>query len=147
MFMYARSSSWKLSVVVLLSAVFCLSGHAQLSTATSLAPSPIPRALSFPTRRITLTQTDTNFTRTFTTKDDGSYREEFLPSRPLQDLRQRHRLQDAASLGHRPRRSCRTPNSILALEIGTATETVTVSADVPLVNLASSTLGRHCLQH
>src|SRR5437764_14381065 len=74
-----RSNSWKLLLVLILSAMFCGSGHAQLSTATMFGSIMDSTGAVIPHATLTLTQTDTNFTRTVTTKDDGSYRHEFLP--------------------------------------------------------------------
>jgi outer membrane receptor protein involved in Fe transport len=93
-----------------------------------------------PHATVTLTQTDTNFTRTLTTKDDGSYREEFLPVGPYKI--------SVTAPGFRVLQRSGVVLSVmqnaelnLVLENGTATETISVSSDVPLVNLASSTLG------
>ena len=141
MFMYARSNSWKLSLVVLLSAVFCLSSHAQLSTASLFGTVTDSTGAVIPHATLTITQTDTNFSRTFTTKDDGSYREQFLPIGP-------YKISVSATGFRTLNRSGIVltvmqgrPHLDLVLETGTATETITVSSDVPLVNLASSTLG------
>src|SRR5215471_16718663 len=79
---YPESHSWKLVFLLLLSAVLCPGGKAQVSTATLFGTITDSTGAVIPHATITLTQTDTNFTRTSTTKDDGSFREEFLPVGP-----------------------------------------------------------------
>ena len=135
-----RSNSWKLFLVLFLSAIFCSSGTAQLSTATMFGSITDSTGAVIPHATVTLTQTDTNFTRTLMTKDDGSYREEFLPVGPYKI--------SVTAPGFRALQHSGVVLSVmqnaelnLVLETGTATETITVSSDVPLVNLASSTLG------
>src|ERR1700712_4626311 len=56
--------------------------HAQLSTATLFGTVVDATGAAVPNASVTITQTLTNFTRTVTTKADGSYREEFLPVGP-----------------------------------------------------------------
>src|SRR3954453_18616014 len=135
-----RSKDWKLFLVLVLSAMFCGSGHAQLSTATMFGSIMDSTGAVIPHATLTLTQTDTNFTRTVTTKDDGSYREEFLPVGP-------YKITVTAPGFRALQRSgvvlavMQNAELNLTLENGTATETISVSSDVPLVNLASSTLG------
>src|SRR5882757_4774125 len=140
MFTSVRSNSWKLILVVVLSAIFCGSGSAQLSTASLSGTIADATGAVIPHATITLTQTDTNVVRTATTKDDGSYHEEFLPVGP-------YRISVAAS-GFKTLQRAGVVLAVmqdatlnLTLENGTATETVTVTSDVPLVNLGNSTLG------
>ncbi len=140
MFANIRSNSWKLFLVLVLSAIFCGSGNAQLSTATMFGSIADSTGAVIPHATVTLTQTDTNFTRTVTTKEDGSYREEFLPVGPYKI--------SVTAPGFRALQRSGVVLSVmqnaelnLVLENGTATETISVSSDVPLVNLASSTLG------
>jgi outer membrane receptor protein involved in Fe transport len=135
-----RFHSWKLFFLLLLSTVFCASGTAQVSTATLYGTITDSTGALVPHATITLTQTETNFTRTSTTKDDGSYREEFLPVGPYKI--------SVSAPGFRSLQRAGVVLSVmqvaeltLTLENGTATETVTVSADVPLVNLGSAALG------
>src|SRR5260370_23755983 len=140
MFKNIRSNSWKLFLALVLSAIFCGSGSAQLSTATMFGTITDSTGAVIPHATVTLTHTDTNFTRTDTTKEDGSYREEFLPIGP-------YRISVTAA-GFRALQPSGVVLSVmqnaelnLVLENGTATETISVSSDVPLVNLASSPLG------
>src|SRR5258708_5177229 len=135
MFTHLRSNSWKLSLVLILSAVFCASGNAQLSTASLFGTITDATGAAIPHATITLTQTDTNFTRTTTTKDDGSYREQFLPVGPYKI--------SVAAAGFKTLQRGGVVLAVmqegaldLTLENGTATETISVSADVPLVNLS-----------
>jgi outer membrane receptor protein involved in Fe transport len=137
---HPRSINLKLSFALLFSALFCSIGNAQLSTATLFGTVTDSTGAVIPHATITLTQTDTNFTRTSTTKDDGSYREEFLPVGPYKI--------SVAAPGFRTLERSGVVLSVmqeaalnLSLETGTANETVTVTSDVPLVNLGSSTLG------
>jgi outer membrane receptor protein involved in Fe transport len=138
--MNVRSISWRLSLALLLSLLFCGSGYAQLSTATLFGTVTDATGAVIPHATVTLTQTETNFTRTSATKDDGSYREEFLPIGP-------YRVTVAAP-GFRTLQRAGVVLSVmqdaelsLTLENGTATETVTVTSDIPLVNLGSAALG------
>jgi hypothetical protein len=140
MFTNIRSNSWKLFLVVVLSAICCASSRAQLSTASLSGTIADATGAVIPHATITLTQTETNFTRTVTTKDDGSYHEEFLPVGP-------YRISVAAS-GFRTLQRTGVVLAVmqdatlnLTLENGTATETITVTSDVPLVNLGNATLG------
>jgi outer membrane receptor protein involved in Fe transport len=114
--------------------------HAQLSTATMFGTVTDPSGAAVPNASVTLVQTDTNFTRTFTTKADGSYREEFLPVGPYKVT--------VSSPGFKTLSRSGIVLSImqdaeltLPLELGATDQTVTVTEDVPLVNLGSATLG------
>jgi outer membrane receptor protein involved in Fe transport len=140
MFMNVRSNSWKLFLALLLSVMFCANSRAQLSTATLFGAVTDATGAVIPKATIRLTQTETNFTRTAVTKDDGSYREEFLPVGPYKVT--------VSAPGFRTLQRAGVVLSVmqeaeltLMLENGTATETVTVTSDLPLVNLGNSTLG------
>jgi outer membrane receptor protein involved in Fe transport len=140
MFNPIRSNTWKLFLLVVLTAIFCGSGSAQLSTASLSGTIADATGAVIPHATITLTQTDTNSVRTVITKDDGSYHEEFLPVGP-------YRISVAAPGFKTLQRTgvvlavMQDATLNLTLENGTATETVTVTSDVPLVNLGNSTLG------
>ena len=131
---------------VLLLAVVCqtlgLAGtlHAQLSTATVSGSVTDQTGAVIPNATVTLTQTDTNFTRASVTKADGTYREEFLPVGPYKVT--------IAAPGFKTLERTGIVLSVmqnaelnLQLEIGATTESVNVTADIPLVNLGNSTLG------
>ena len=117
-----------------------LGAYAQVSTASLSGSITDSTGAVVPSAKITLTQTDTNFVRVSTTKEDGTFHEVFLPVGPYKvsvvaaGFKKLDRggiilsvMQDA------------TLN--LELEIGGQTETISVTADVPLVNLSDSTLG------
>ena len=114
---------------------------AQVTTATLFGNVADPTGAAIPNAKVTLTQTDTNFTRTFTTRSDGSYREEFLPVGA-------YKLTVEAPGFKTLNRSgivlavMQEAELSLALQVGATDQTVTVTEDVPLVNLGSATLGR-----
>ena len=132
--------------VLALAAVFALmlgfagQMQAQLSTATMFGTITDSSGAAVANATITLTQTDTNFTRVSTTKANGSYREEFLPIGP-------YKISVAAPGFKTLERSgislsvMQNAELSLKLDIGAITETVQVTADVPLVNLGNATLG------
>jgi len=115
--------------------------RAQLSTATMFGTVTDSTGAAIPNAKATLVQTDTNFTRTFVTRNDGSYREEFLPIGPYKitvespGFKTLNRNGIVLSVMQDAELS-------LALEIGSTEQTVTVTEDVPLVNLGSAALGR-----
>ena len=83
----AFRSSFSRQVLALVAVCAMLLGlagplHAQLSTATMFGTITDDTGAVLSGATITLVQTDTNFTRVAVTKDDGSYREEFLPVGP-----------------------------------------------------------------
>jgi outer membrane receptor protein involved in Fe transport len=119
----------------------CLSASAQLSTATLFGSVTDPSGAAIPNATVTMVQTDTNFTRTDTTKGDGSYRAEFLPIGPYKVT--------VTATGFKTLERTGVVLSVmqnadlsLVLEIGSAAETVDVTAGVPLINLGSATVGR-----
>src|SRR5436305_9118763 len=76
------SRGWHLTLLALISIALCSNANAQLSTATIAGTVTDSTGAAIPGATITLTQTATNFTRVTKSKDDGSYREEFLPIGP-----------------------------------------------------------------
>ena len=135
MFKYCRA------VVCLV--IFCaisIVASGQLSTATIFGTVTDPTGASVPNAKVTLVQTDTNFTRTFTTKADGSYREEFLPVGPykLTVVAPGFKTLDRSGVVLAIMQEAELN---LALQIGATDQSITVSEDVPLVNLGSATLG------
>ena len=133
--------SLQLVALALLAIGFSIDASAQLSTATLSGTITDSTGAAIPGASITLTQTDTNYVRSAKSKDDGSYREEFLPVGP-------YKISVAASGFKTLDRSGITLTVLqnasldLQLEIGTTGETIEVTADVPLVNASNSTLGR-----
>ncbi|HEY0306859.1 MAG TPA: TonB-dependent receptor [Acidobacteriaceae bacterium] len=126
------------ALMVLLFAV--AAAHAQLSTATMFGTITDPTGAAIPNATVTLTQTDTNFTRVSKTNDNGAYRDEFLPIGPYKVA--------VTAPGFKTLQRTGVVLSVmqvaelsLKLDLGDVGETVQVTADVPLVNLGSATLG------
>jgi hypothetical protein len=130
-------SPWRLLLAFLL---LTLPAAAQLSTATMGGTVVDSTGAAIPNASITLLQTDTNFTRKSVSKGDGSYREEFLPIGP-------YKISVAATGFKTLERAgivlavMQNAELTLTLEVGGSSEHVEVTADIPLVNLGSSTLG------
>jgi outer membrane receptor protein involved in Fe transport len=132
------SRVWQLALAAM---VFCTVASAQLSTATLFGTITDTNGAVVPNATVTVVQTETNFTRSTTTKEDGSYRDEFLPIGPYKVT------VSAAGFKTLERTGVvlavmQNAELSLQLEIGATVETVSVSADVPLVNLGSATVGR-----
>ena len=136
-----RFSKWKLVLLVLASAILTTNALAQLSTATLFGNITDTTGAVVPNATVTLKQTDTNFVRVAKTKEDGSYREEFLPVGPYQISVTAPGFKSLVRSGV-VLAVMQNAELSLSLEVGTATETVNVSADVPLVNTGNSTLGQ-----
>lgn len=130
---------WAL-LALLVAAFASIGAQAQLSTASLSGSITDATGAVVPHARITLTQTDTNFTRNSTSRDDGSFHEEFLPVGP-------YKVSVVAAGFKTLQRSgivlavMQNATLNLALEIGGQSETVSVTSDVPLVNLSNATLG------
>jgi hypothetical protein len=115
--------------------------RAQLNTATMFGVVADPTGAVVPNAKVTLVQTDTNFTRTFTSRSDGSYREEFLPVGPYKITVEAPGFK-TLQRGGIVLSVMQNAEVSLGLEIGTTEQTVTVTEQVPLVNLGNSTLGQ-----
>ena len=132
---------WSFALLALLVTIFSTAADAQLSTATLSGTVIDTSGAAIPNATITLTQTATNFTRVSKSKGDGSYHEEFLPIGP-------YKISVTAPGFKTLDRSgimlsvMQNASLDLQLEIGSATESIEVSADVPLVNLSNSALGQ-----
>jgi hypothetical protein len=131
----------KLLLALLFTAFAAGTASAQQTTATMFGTVTDSTGAAVPNATIVLTQTDTNFTRTFTTKGDGTYREEFLPVGPY---KVKVTATNFKTLDRTGIVLAITQNAELnfPLEAGGGSETVEVTGDVPLVNLGSATLGR-----
>ncbi|SNS97928.1 Carboxypeptidase regulatory-like domain-containing protein [Granulicella rosea] len=115
--------------------------HAQLTTATMFGSVTDSTGAAIPNANVVLTQTLTNFSRTIVTNGQGEYRAEFLPIGPYtvkidaagfkQELRSGIVLNGAqqVSLDYK-------------LEVGSTDTSVTVTEEVPLVNIGNSTMSR-----
>jgi outer membrane receptor protein involved in Fe transport len=115
--------------------------QAQLSTATLFGTVTDSTGAAIPNANVTLMETDTNFTRTTVTKEDGSYREEFLPVGPYKVTVNAPGFKTLERSGV-VLAVMQNAELNLVLNLGSANETINVSADVPLVNLGNSTLGQ-----
>ena len=126
--------------LALAAATLTIGASAQLSTANLSGSVADPTGAVVPNARIVLTQTSTNFTRSSVTKGDGTFHEEFLPVGP-------YRIEVTAPGFKKLQQSgivlTVMQNAVLnlTLQLGGSSETVSVSADVPLVNSSDSTLG------
>ncbi len=133
--------SWRLALVAMMTLALCAGAHAQLSTATILGTITDANGAVIPNATVTVTQTDTNFTRSVKTGADGSYRDEFLPLGPYKI--------DVSAPGFKKLERTgivltvmQQANVSLSLEVGATSETVNVTAGTSLVNTSSATLGR-----
>ena len=125
---------------ILVAALGAIGASAQLSTASLAGSITDPTGAVVPHATITLTQTDTNFVRNTVSKEDGSYHEEFLPIGPYKVT--------ITAAGFKTLTRSGVVLSVmqnatldLTLELGGESQTVEVTADVPLLNLSNSTLG------
>jgi outer membrane receptor protein involved in Fe transport len=116
-------------------------GRAQLNTATMFGTVSDPTGAIVPNATVVFTQTQTNFTRQTTANHLGEYRAEFLPIGPytvtviapgFEKLIQRGITLSAAQ----------EAALNFTVKVGGTSDVVTVTAEVPLVNLGNSTLGR-----
>jgi len=114
---------------------------AQLTTATIVGNVTDATGAVVPHATVMLTQTETNFTRTATTKDDGSYREEFLPVGPYKIVVTAPGFKTLQRAGV-VLSVMQEAQVILVLEIGATTETINVTSGAPLITLSDATLGR-----
>ncbi|MEO6802315.1 MAG: TonB-dependent receptor [Granulicella sp.] len=116
------------------------SAFAQLSTATMFGTVVDTDGAAVPNATVTLVQTQTNFARTFTTKADGTYREEFLPVGPYRVSVQATGFQTLERTGVELS-VMEMAQLNLTVSAGGGSFSVTVTADAPLVNIGNSTLG------
>ncbi|QEE27511.1 TonB-dependent receptor [Terriglobus albidus] len=131
------------SCAIILALLLCTglpTAFAQLSTATMFGTVTDQTGLVVPNATITFTQTQTNFVRVGKTKEDGSFREEFLPigSYKITVTADGFKTLERSGIELTVMQNASLP---LTMEVGTTTETINVTADVPLVNLGSATLG------
>jgi outer membrane receptor protein involved in Fe transport len=140
-------NSLRRALFVLLVAVFAGAGaSAQLSTATMFGNVTDSTGAAIPNATVTLTQTQTNFTRTTTTNAQGEYRAEFLPVGPY--------TAKISSTGFKPLEqkgivltATQEAEVKYTLQPGASETVVEVTAEVPLVNLGNSVLGRTVDNH
>ncbi len=114
---------------------------AQISTTTLFGTVTDTTGAAIPNATVTVTQTETNLTRTVTTKDDGSYRAEFLPVGPYRVKAEAKGFKSLEQTGI-TLTVMEAAHLDLPLSVGEASETVSVTSELPLVNSANATLGR-----
>lgn len=114
---------------------------AQLNTATIFGSVTDSTGAAIPNATVLLTQTDTNFKRQTTTNGLGEYRAEFLPvgsyTVKVDAKGFKERVQSGIVLT-----ATQQAQLNYGLEPGAADTVVEVTAEVPLVNMGNSTLGR-----
>ncbi len=131
-----------LALIALAAALFTGAplADAQLSTATMFGTVLDPSGAVIPNATLTFIQTQTNFVRTAATNNDGQYRAEFLPVGPYSvkvDASGFKQLNQSGIVLTAAQEAALN----FALQLGAETASVTVTADVPLVNVGNSTLG------
>jgi hypothetical protein len=130
------------SLFALLFVAFAAIGASgQLSTATMFGTVTDPSGAVIPNATITITQTDTNDVRTLTSKGDGSYRAEFLPVGPYKVMVVSSGFKTLERLGL-TLTVTEEAHVDLALTTGGESQTVEVTAEIPLLNTGNSVLGR-----
>ena len=117
------------------------SARAQLSTATLFGTVTDNTGALVPNATITLTQTDTNFTRVAKSNDQGDYRAEFLPIGSYTAKVEAANFQVFTQKGI-VLTATQQANINFSLHVGTETTVVEVTSEVPIVNLGNSTLSR-----
>jgi len=135
------SSIWILAFAVCAFLLSAVNVSAQVSTATMFGTVTDETGAVVSHATVTLVQTDTNFTRVSTTNGNGEFHEEFLPIGPYKVT--------VAAPGFKTLERSGIALSVmqqaeldLKLQVGSAVESVNVTADVPLVNTGNATLGR-----
>lgn len=129
------------ALILLVAGGVGLGAHAQLSTATMYGTVTDPTGAAVPNATVTITQTDTQTTRTIKSNADGSYRADFLPVGPykLNVSAQGFKTLDRTGIVLTVTEEAEVD---LQLQAGGESTTVEVTADVPLLNTGNSTLGR-----
>jgi outer membrane receptor protein involved in Fe transport len=114
---------------------------AQLSTATMFGTVTDSTGAVIPDATVSLKQTETNFTRETKTNGDGQYRAEFLPIGPYTIKVIAPGFKEVSRTGV-VLTGAQVAELNYALVIGAESAVVEVTAEVPLVNLGNSVLGR-----
>ncbi|HTF68302.1 MAG TPA: carboxypeptidase-like regulatory domain-containing protein, partial [Edaphobacter sp.] len=130
----------RLSIVAVV-LMMTVSAWAQLSTATLFGAVTDNSGAVIPNATITLTQVDTNFTRTVKSNDQGQYRAEFLP---IGSYTARVEVSGFQVIEQKGIALTATQQAALnfTLSVGIESTVVQVTSEVPLVNLGNSTLSR-----
>jgi hypothetical protein len=122
----------------------CVWGHAaqaQLSTATMYGTVTDNTGAAVPGATVTITETDTQTSRTVKTENNGEYRADFLPVGPykISVVAQGFKTLERTGITLTVTEEAHVD---LALSVGGESTTVEVTAEVPLLNTGNSTLGR-----
>jgi hypothetical protein len=120
--------------------ITCLSLEAQLPTATILGTIKDATGAVLPGVSLTVTSAETGQVRTTITAEDGSYRVSALPVGGYSIKAELTGFQTAVRNGITLAVSQEAPINF-TLEIGSTQETISVTADAPLVNITSASLG------
>jgi outer membrane receptor protein involved in Fe transport len=127
-------------MVCLLVMVGCAVGaSAQLNTATLFGAVTDSTGAAIPGATVVLTQTQTNFTRTLKSNDQGEYRAEFLPVGPYSVKVNSTGFAELSQSGI-VLTGAQEAGLSFKLQPGVETTVVEVTAAVPLVNTGDSTL-------
>ncbi len=118
-----------------------VSTWAQLSTATLFGAVTDNSGAVIPNATITLTQVDTNFTRTVKSNEQGQYRAEFLPIGSYTAKVEASGFQVMEQKGI-ALTATQHADLNFTLSVGIESTVVQVTSEVPLVNLGNSTLSR-----
>jgi outer membrane receptor protein involved in Fe transport len=136
------TSSFRRVLFALLIVAFTVTvASAQLSTATMFGNVTDSTGAAIPDATVTLTQTQTNFTRVTKSNGQGEYRAEFLPIGPYTAKVDATGFQATLQSGIVLNATQQAAVNF-ALMPGIENTVVEVSAEVPLVNLGSSVLSR-----
>jgi hypothetical protein len=114
---------------------------AQLNTATMFGAVTDSTGAAIPNATVVLTQTQTNFVRETTSNAKGEYRAEFLPVGPYTVKVTATGFQETLRSGI-VLTATQNAEVSYALQAGAVSSVVEVTAEVPIVNLGNSVLGR-----
>src|SRR6202049_3964870 len=134
---YARRIILCVAAVLILAAI---PAAAQLPTGTILGAVRDASGASIPGAMVTLRNTDTNLTKAAVTEQDGSYR---FPELPVGHYEIKAEAPGFRTETHTGLNLEVTQQGVInfALQVGSTTQQVTVSSEIPLVNTQDSTLG------
>jgi len=138
-----NSATWKTELLLFVMATLLLAATpavAQLPTATILGDVKDSSGASVPSAMVTARNTDTNFTRTAMTDDNGAYRLLELPVGHYELKAERTGFKTELRTGI-TLEVTQQAKIDFALEVGATVQEVTVTGEAPLVNTQDSTLG------
>jgi hypothetical protein len=115
--------------------------RAQINTTTLFGTVTDTAGAVIPNATVTVTQIETNLTRSTITKEDGAYRAELLPVGSYRVKVEANGFKSLERTGI-TLTAMEAAHLDLVLSVGVASETVSVTSELPLVNSANATLGR-----